>query len=111
MFETKTSSNPNASINKKLNNGGGPTLCLLLSIAGSTTVKEALHTSHNSILLTGAKYPYCCTFSHHPVVEIEAKIHEPSMQFPQYNCRVLYPRVSSLFETDLKPLKCGFSPY
>jgi hypothetical protein len=25
---------------------------------------------------------------------IAAKIHEPSMQFPQYNCRVLYPRVS-----------------
>jgi hypothetical protein len=28
------------------------------------------------------------------VVEIAAKIYEPSMQFPQYNCRVLYPRVS-----------------
>jgi hypothetical protein len=27
-------------------------------------------------------------------VEIAAKIHEPSMQFPQYNCRALYPRVS-----------------
>jgi hypothetical protein len=34
------------------------------------------------------------------VVEIAAKILEPSMQFPQYNCRVLYPRVSRLYETD-----------
>jgi hypothetical protein len=37
---------------------------------------------------------------HHTVVEIAAKIHEPSMQFPRCNCRVLYPRVSSLYETD-----------
>jgi hypothetical protein len=80
--------------------GGGPALCLLLSTAGSITVKEALYTSHNSILLTGAKYPYCCSFSHHTVVKIAAKIHEPSMQFPQYNCRVLYHRVSSLYETE-----------
>jgi hypothetical protein len=29
------------------------------------------------------------------VVEIAAKIHEPSMQFPQNNCRALYPRVST----------------
>jgi hypothetical protein len=36
------------------------------------------------------------------VVEIAAKIHNLSMQFPQYNCRVLYPRVSSLYETDLR---------
>jgi hypothetical protein len=40
------------------------------------------------------------SLSHHTVVEIAAKIHEPSMQFPQYNCRALYPRVSSLYETD-----------
>jgi hypothetical protein len=100
MVETKASSNQSASINiKKLTNGGGPALCLSLSIAGSITVKEALHTSHNSILLTGAEYQYCCSFSHHTVVEIAAKIPEPSIQFPQYNCRVLYPRVSSLFET------------
>jgi hypothetical protein len=38
--------------------------------------------------------------SHQTVVDIAAKIHEPSMQFPQYNCRVLYPRVSRLYETD-----------
>jgi hypothetical protein len=39
---------------------------------------------------------------HHTVVEIAAKNHEPSMQFPQYNCKVPvpYPRVSSLYETD-----------
>jgi hypothetical protein len=104
MVETKASSNQNASINKKkMTNGGRPALCLLLSI-GSITVKEALYTSHNSILLTGAEYPYCCSFSHHTVVEIAAKIHKPSMQFPQYNCRVLNPRVSSLYETDLRYL-------
>jgi hypothetical protein len=42
------------------------------------------------------------SLSHRTVVEIAAKIHEPSMQFPQYNCRVpvLYTRVSSLYETD-----------
>jgi hypothetical protein len=40
------------------------------------------------------------SLSHHTVVEIAAKIHEPSMQFSQYNCRVLYPIVSSLYETD-----------
>jgi hypothetical protein len=40
------------------------------------------------------------SLSHHTVVEIATKIHEPSMQLPQYNCRVLYPRVSSLYETD-----------
>jgi hypothetical protein len=74
--------------------GGGQALCLLLSTAGSITVEEALHTSNNSILLTGAEYPYCYSFSHHTVVEIAANIHEPSMQFPQYNCRVRYPRVS-----------------
>jgi hypothetical protein len=40
------------------------------------------------------------SLSHHTVVEIAAKIPEPSMQFPQYNCRVLYPRVSILYETE-----------
>jgi hypothetical protein len=40
-------------------------------------------------------------------VEIAAKIHEPSMQFPQYNCMVLYPRVSSLYETDLRVANLG----
>jgi hypothetical protein len=102
MVETKASFNQNASINiKKIDQWGGPALCLLLSIAVSIRVKEALHTSHNSILLTGAEYPYCCSFSNHTVVEIAAKIHVPSMQFPQYNCRLLYTRVSSLYETDL----------
>jgi hypothetical protein len=47
MVETKASSNQNARMNKKLTNGGGPALYLLLSIAGSISVKEALHTSHN----------------------------------------------------------------
>jgi hypothetical protein len=32
---------------KKITNGGGPALCLLLSIARSISVKEALQTSHN----------------------------------------------------------------
>jgi hypothetical protein len=100
MVETKASSNQNASINKKLTNGGGQALCLLLSIEGSISVKAALHTSHNIILLTGEEYPYCCSFSHHTVVENAAKIHEPSMQFPLYNCRALFPRVSSLYETE-----------
>jgi hypothetical protein len=45
------------------------------------------------------------SLSHHTVVEIAAKIHEPSMQFPQYKCRVLYPRVSRLYETDDRPKK------
>jgi hypothetical protein len=67
--------------------GGGQALCLLLSTAGSITVEEALHTSNNSILLTGAEYPYCCSFNHHTVVEIATKIHEPSagyftLEFP-----------------------------
>jgi hypothetical protein len=49
MVEIKASSNQNASINKKnWPMGGGQALCLLLSTAGSITVKEALHTSHNS---------------------------------------------------------------
>jgi hypothetical protein len=74
---------------------------IVYEIHGSITVKEALHTSRNSILLTGAEYPYCCSSSHHTVVEIAAKIHEPSMQFPQYICRALYPRFSSLYETAL----------
>jgi hypothetical protein len=102
MVETKASSNQNASIKiKKIDQlGGGQAHCLLLSTAGSITVKEVLHTSHNSILLTGAEYPYCCSFSHHTVVEIAAKIHDSSMQFPQYNCSVLYPTVSSLYETE-----------
>jgi hypothetical protein len=38
--------------------------------------------------------------SSHTVVEIAAKIPEPSMQFPQDNCRVLYPTVSILYETE-----------
>jgi hypothetical protein len=47
-------------------------------------------------------------------MEIAAKIHDPSMQFPQNNCRVFYPRVSSLYETDLRktaifPKKTAFS--
>jgi hypothetical protein len=41
-------------------------------------------------------------------VEIAAKIHEPSMQFPQYNCRVLYPRVSSLYETEDRSVEAMF---
>jgi hypothetical protein len=80
--------------------GGGQAFCLLPSTAGSSSVEEALNTSNNSILLTGAEYPCCCSFSHHTVVEIAAKIHEPSVQFPQHNCRVLYPRVPSLSETE-----------
>jgi hypothetical protein len=40
------------------------------------------------------------SLSHHTVVEITPKIHEPFMQFPPYNFRVLYPRVSSLYETE-----------
>jgi hypothetical protein len=47
MVETKASSNQNASINKKLTNGGGSALCLLLSRAGSISVKEALHTTQS----------------------------------------------------------------
>jgi hypothetical protein len=46
------------------------------------------------------------SLSHHTVVEFAAEIHEPSMQFPQYNCRVLYPRVSILYETEDRSLSC-----
>jgi hypothetical protein len=38
------------------------------------------------------------SLSHHTMVEIATKIHEPSMQFPQYNCRGGF---KPLCETDL----------
>jgi hypothetical protein len=54
------------------------------------------HTSHNSILISGAECPYYDSPVHITMVSIAAKIHtgNPSMQFPHWNKRVLCHWVS-----------------
>jgi hypothetical protein len=54
---------------------------------------------HISILLTGAEYPYFDCSRHITMGSIAAKIHMPSMQFPNGNSRALFCRVICLFET------------
>jgi hypothetical protein len=58
-----------------------------------------LQTLHISILLTGAEYPYFGCSRHITMGSIAAKIHMPSMQFPNQNSRTLCCIVICLFET------------